>query len=92
MGVFRQGAVVPRGKLAASAQEEKEEEKSYGKSRREGAAECKCSTPAASMTDAEAQSAPPSAPVEDKPQVERKVIGGSSKVISKEHNCMLLLF
>lgn len=88
--VFRQGTVAPRRKLAASAQEEEEEEKSYGKSRREGAAEC--SIPAASMTDAEAQSAPPSAPVEDKPQVERKVIGGSSKVISKEHNCMFLLF
>lgn len=28
------------------------------------------------MTDAEAESAPPSAPVEDKPQPERKVIGG----------------
>lgn len=78
--------------MAASAQEEEEEEKSYGKSRREGATECECSIPAASMTDAEAQSAPPSAPVEDKPQVERKVIGGSSKVISKEHNCMFLLF
>lgn len=37
------------------------------------------------MTDAEAQSAPPSAPVEDKPQVERKVIGGLPKVISIEH-------
>lgn len=44
------------------------------------------------MSDAEVQSAPPAAPVEDKPQVERKVIGGSSRVISKEHNCMLLLF
>ncbi|KAF1380610.1 hypothetical protein PFLUV_G00165680 [Perca fluviatilis] len=32
------------------------------------------SNPTASMTDAEAQSAPPSAPVEDEPQPERKVI------------------
>lgn len=40
------------------------------------------SIPAASMTDAEAQSAPPSAPVEDKPQTERKVIGGFYKVAS----------
>lgn len=32
------------------------------------------------MTDAEAQSAPPPAPVEDKLQAERKVIGGLEKV------------
>lgn len=32
------------------------------------------------MTDAEAQSAPPPAPVEEKPQAERKVIGGSVKI------------
>lgn len=36
------------------------------------------------MTDAEAQSAPPSAPVEDKPQVERKVIGGLPQALSHE--------
>lgn len=32
------------------------------------------------MTDAEAQSAPPPAPVEDKLQAERKVIGGLEEV------------
>uniref|UniRef100_A0A671W9V7 Y-box binding protein 2 n=2 Tax=Sparus aurata TaxID=8175 RepID=A0A671W9V7_SPAAU len=42
--------------------------------RREGTPERNCSNRTASMTDAEAQSAPPSAPVEEKPQPERKVI------------------
>ena len=37
------------------------------------------------MTDAEAQSAPPSAPVEEKPQPERKVIGGFT-----QRNCFKL--
>lgn len=44
------------------------------------------------MTDAEAQSAPPSAPVEDKPQVERKVIGGFPRVISNEHKSVFRFF
>lgn len=44
------------------------------------------------MSDAEAQSAPPSAPVEDKPQVERKVIGGLPKVTSNEHSSVVYCF
>lgn len=44
-----------------------------------GISEWKCSFTAASMTDAEAQSAPPPAPVEERTQAERKVIGGSAK-------------
>lgn len=33
----------------------------------------------AKMTDAEAQSAAPAAPLEDKPQPERKIIGGCTE-------------
>ncbi|XP_054456954.1 LOW QUALITY PROTEIN: Y-box-binding protein 2-A-like [Anoplopoma fimbria] len=55
-------------------EEEEEAEEKFRESRREGTPEGRCSDPAASMTDAEAQSSPPSAPVEEKPQPERKVI------------------
>ena len=59
-------------------EKKKRKRKSFGKSRREGdpRSESVAAIQTASMTDAEAQSAPPSAPVEDKPQPERKVIGG----------------
>ncbi|CAG00704.1 unnamed protein product [Tetraodon nigroviridis] len=44
------------------------------------------------MSDAEAQSAPPPAPVEEKAQVERKVIGGSPTVISNPHTSVFASF
>ncbi|XP_035530958.1 LOW QUALITY PROTEIN: Y-box-binding protein 2-A-like [Morone saxatilis] len=54
--------------------EEEEEEEKFREEQEGGDSGVKCSNPTASMTDAEAQSAPPSAPVEDKAQPERKVI------------------
>ncbi|XP_042368572.1 LOW QUALITY PROTEIN: Y-box-binding protein 2-A-like [Plectropomus leopardus] len=67
----RHGCQLP-GKLK---EEEEEEEEKFREEQEGGdSAGVKCSNPTASMTDAEAQSAPPSAPVEDKPQPERKVI------------------
>lgn len=71
--------VTQKTPTAAKPQKEEEEEKLW-EEQEGGAPEWKCSIPAAIMTDAEAQSAPPSAPVEDKPQAERKVIGGLYKV------------
>lgn len=79
-GCIQKEAVMRRQRLAgcpeSSNKKKKKKKKSFGKSRREGTPEWKCSNPTASMTDAEAQSAPPSAPVEDQPPPERKVIGG----------------
>ncbi|XP_034532971.1 LOW QUALITY PROTEIN: Y-box-binding protein 2-B-like [Notolabrus celidotus] len=53
---------------------EEEEEEKFLEVREGGDSGVNVSNPTASMTDAEAQSAPPSAPEEDKPQPERKVI------------------
>lgn len=66
----RQGCQLP-GNL-----KEEEEEQERFREEEEGGDSGVSSNPTASMTDAEAQSAPPSAPVEDEPQPERKVIGG----------------
>lgn len=85
---FQKGAVTQPTDMSASHQEG-EEEKSYGKSRRAGWGKALV---VGSMSDAEAQSAPPSAPVEDKPQVERKVIGGLPKVTSNEHSSVVYCF
>lgn len=60
---------------------EEEEEKLWEEQDGGEFPEWKYSNRAASMTDAEAQSAPPPAPVEDKLQAERKVIGGLEKVL-----------
>nr|XP_046236510.1 LOW QUALITY PROTEIN: Y-box-binding protein 2-B-like [Scatophagus argus] len=55
-------------------EEEEEDEEKFREELEGGDSGVKRSNPAASMTDDEAQSAPPSAPVGDKPQPERKVI------------------
>ncbi|XP_068569394.1 LOW QUALITY PROTEIN: Y-box-binding protein 2-A-like [Cebidichthys violaceus] len=66
----RQGCQLPR----SLNEEEEEEEEKFREAQEGGDSGVKCSNPTASMSDAEAQSAPPSAPVEEKPQPERKVI------------------